>query len=504
LNPVERAYASTPTANANLPADEVDPQVVWPEHRVVPRRFALLQGRGWKALRLSSDALALILGNVAALLGASAANIDIQNAWVIWLQPGAVLILLASWGMYRDRIQVKALENLGQMTAAASLAAISLIAADALIDPQAGAAPLIARAWVFGLAYLVGTRLLLGWTHRAARANRLIAKPTLILGSGQIGARVEGRLRSQPHLGLQPVGYLDSDPPSAEMVPERVAPVLGPPTDIREIARRTGAQHVVLAFTSARDHTLLPFIRECEGLRLELSLVPRLFDSVNVHLAMDHLGGLPLLGLHTIDPKGWQFGIKHALDRTFASLLLLLLSPLMLVIAAAVKLSSPGPVLFSQRRIGRDGRDFQILKFRSMTLEPAGQTSDLVLLPNDTAPGGVEGTDRRTAVGSFLRNASLDELPQLLNVVRGEMSLVGPRPERPQYVELFGQRVNRYDDRHRVKSGVTGWAQVNGLRGRTSLADRVEWDNYYVQNWSLGLDIKILLMTAWVLGRRDE
>jgi len=177
----------------------------------------------------------------------------------------------------------------------------------------------------------------------------------------------------------------------------------------------------------------------------------------------------------------------------------------MLIVAAAVRLGSPGPVLFRQRRIGRDGRHFELLKFRSMRMaDPAAAKDTLTLLPTDMAPGGVEGMDRRTRLGAFMRRHSIDELPQLINVIRGDMSLVGPRPERPEFAEIFEQRVRRYDDRHRVKSGITGWAQINGLRGRTSLSDRVELDNHYISNWSLSLDLKILFLTLGAVLMRSE
>jgi lipopolysaccharide/colanic/teichoic acid biosynthesis glycosyltransferase len=191
--------------------------------------------------------------------------------------------------------------------------------------------------------------------------------------------------------------------------------------------------------------------------------------------------------------------------------LVVLLAPLIGLIALAVRLSSPGPIMFTQRRVGRDGRIFDFYKFRSMRMapgdpeDPERESSALdFLLAGDIAPGGVEGADRRTAVGRLLRGTSLDELPQLLNVLRGDMSLVGPRPERPEFVELFRQDIVRYGDRHRVKSGITGWAQVHGLRGQTSLAERVEWDNYYIANWSLGLDLKILALTVLALFRNAE
>jgi lipopolysaccharide/colanic/teichoic acid biosynthesis glycosyltransferase len=204
----------------------------------------------------------------------------------------------------------------------------------------------------------------------------------------------------------------------------------------------------------------------------------------------------------------WRFGVKYALDRVFAALLLVLLSPLLAVIALTVRLSSPGPILFRQLRAGRDGRVFDLLKFRTMVPPPvsgdvgeAGRSCAEWECAPGLAPGGVEGADRRTRVGRFLRRTSLDELPQLLNVVRGEMSLVGPRPERPEFAEAFRQELEHYHERHRVRSGITGWAQVNGSRGQTPLADRVELDNFYIEHWSPALDAKILLMTLPALLR---
>jgi lipopolysaccharide/colanic/teichoic acid biosynthesis glycosyltransferase len=164
------------------------------------------------------------------------------------------------------------------------------------------------------------------------------------------------------------------------------------------------------------------------------------------------------------------------------------------LIAAAVKLTSPGDVLFRQRRVGRDCQPFELLKFRSMRAPEAH--AGAFRPDTGSAPGGVEGDDRRTPIGRLLRRTSLDELPQLFNVLRGEMSLVGPRPERPEFVELFEAEIDRYGERHRVKAGITGWAQVHGLRGQTSIADRAEWDNHYIENWSLRLDLMILALTA--------
>jgi len=341
------------------------------------------------------------------------------------------------------------------------------------------------------------------YTQRQARRRRLVTRPTLVVGAGVVGAQVVRRLEEHPEYGLRPVGYLDADPSDAVEDDDRRVPVLGAPEDLPWVAHSTGAQHVILAFSQQSDRGLLPLIRQCEALGIEVSLVPRLFESITDRVALDRLGALPLLGLRYLDPKGWQFAAKYALDRVVAGLLLLLLAPLMLAIALAVKWSSPGPALFRQRRVGRDGQIFDLFKFRSMRT-PA--LEGLRFRPiSGLAPGGVEGVDRRTAVGRFLRRSSLDELPQLVNVLRGEMSLIGPRPERPEFVELFLNDLERYSDRHRVKSGMTGWAQVHGLRGQTSLVDRVEWDNFYIENWSLWLDLKIALLTvAAVLRSSDD
>jgi len=449
----------------------------------------------------------LCLAVAAALLGADEAGVraDLSS---IWAFPPLVIGLLALRGMYRNKLRVQMLDEAGHVVGATSVAAMIIIAVSAFTTNAGEHAELLARVWVFGMLYVGGSRVVLGLTQRRARIERLIGKPTLIVGAGRVGAQVERRLEEQPELGLRPVGYVDARPPSQELVPGRRAPVLGGPSELPQVVAETGAEHVVLAFLSSRgsDAKLVPLVRQCDELGLEVSLVPRLWESINIRAALEHIGGMPLFRLHTVKPKGWQFALKHGLDRLMAAALILLLSPLLIGVTLAVRFSSPGPIFFRQRRIGRDGRPFDLLKFRSMRIaqDPGPTGTPSVLLPEDTAPGGVEGADRRTPIGKFIRRSSIDELPQLFNVLLGEMSIVGPRPERPEFVELFERRIDRYDDRHRVKSGITGWAQVHGLRGKTSLSDRIEWDNYYIENWSLWLDFKILLMTITAVLKTAE
>jgi lipopolysaccharide/colanic/teichoic acid biosynthesis glycosyltransferase len=198
--------------------------------------------------------------------------------------------------------------------------------------------------------------------------------------------------------------------------------------------------------------------------------------------------------------------VKHSLDRAGAALAILVLAPLIGALALGVWASLGRPILYRAERVGRDGRRFDMLKFRTMLPMTEEEQTNLVVDP-ETGTGGVSSTgDRRTRLGAFMRRTSLDELPQLFNVLKGEMSLVGPRPERTEYVEVYEKEVPGYVERHRVKSGITGWAQVSGLRGTTSLADRAEWDNYYIDNWSPWLDLKIMLMTltAVVRSAHDE
>lgn len=466
-----------------------------------PRLAArILQGRTWIALRIALDALlvAAAAGTVALRAPGAAAG---ELAYLLLFPPLTILVV-ALGGLYRDGLQITLFDGIGRALGAAALAAGTLITAAALGTPQLEPHALIAQAWVFAAVLLAGGRLLTNWAQRRARTSGLVAVRTLIVGAGQIGAQVERRLAAEPQLGLCPVGYLDADPPPAADVPARSVPVLGRPDELARVIDETDADHVVLGFTRDPDSELFALVRECEARGVQVSVVPRMFEFVNVHHELEHLGALPLFSLESVDPKGSPFAVKHAFDRLAAALALIVLAPLMLGLALAVKLTSPGPALFRQRRIGRDGRDFELLKFRSMRVPEDTGDEPATLLPADTAPGGIEGLDRRTRIGAFLRHTSLDELPQFINVLRGEMSLVGPRPERPEFVELFEQRVRRYEDRHRVKSGITGWAQIHGLRGRTSLSDRVEFDNHYIANWSLALDLKIILLTIGVLLSR--
>jgi exopolysaccharide biosynthesis polyprenyl glycosylphosphotransferase len=487
-----------------------------PAPRALPRgSFAgplqwALDGPGWGLVRPAVDfvllcaALVLALGGVRATLHASA-----ERAPLLALPP-LVTLLFYLRGLYRTRLRPLILDGVVPILSGVSVAAMAVATLGMFLNGQVPSQADWLRCWLFSLLCVGVGRVVLSLVQRWARAQRLVGKPVLILGAGMVGAQVARRLEAHPEYGLAPVGFLDEQPRSVAEVGGRDVPVVGTVEDLDEAVARTGARNLIVAFSSATDERVSRLVQRCQELGVSVSVVPRMFDTINDRVGYDAVGGLPLLSFNAVDPRGPQFAVKHALDFVLAVCLLVVFAPTIALAALAVRLSSPGPVLFRQRRVGRDGKVFDLFKFRSMRQDQDQQepcesvTAQEFLLGVDTAPGGVEGVDRRTLVGRFLRRASIDELPQLFNVLKGEMSVIGPRPERPEFVELFRQDIARYGDRHRVKSGITGWAQVHGLRGQTSLAERVEWDNFYIAHWSLSLDLKILALTVAALFRNAE
>jgi exopolysaccharide biosynthesis polyprenyl glycosylphosphotransferase len=451
----------------------------------------------WTKACVAVDALMLFAAVVVADLGAPRAGVPSTPA--VWLVAFPLLTfgLMAARGLYRPRVFLRVLDDLRIVVTSAALAAMIVLSLRVLAADDPWVAAQTARIWAFASVYLLAGRVVLSWGELQARRRGESVRPTLVVGAGKVGRLTARRLLEHPELGLKPVGYLDKEPLAAD-AGDRL-PVLGASWDLDRVVEEHGVRHVVLSFSTAPQSVLLAVMRRCQELGVEVSMVPRFYEKVVGHIGVEYLGGIPLMTAQPTNPRSWQFAVKHAVDRVVAAFLLFLAAPAMLLAAAAVLATMGRPVLFRQARAGRDGRVFEMLKFRSM--RPAAGESDASPPAPGTAPGGVEGDDRRTRLGAFLRRTSIDELPQLWNVVRGEMSLIGPRPERPEFVERFTREVYRYGERHRVKAGITGWAQVNGLRGKTSLADRVEWDNYYIENWSLWLDMKILLLTVLAIVR---
>jgi exopolysaccharide biosynthesis polyprenyl glycosylphosphotransferase len=451
---------------------------VRPSGAVTPRASA----RRWLALAPVADALVLTFAVIVERLGGRAVGADSLS-----------MALLAAGGLYRDRLRLQLLDDLRTIAGATAIASMATITLPVLIGAETAGLPAQGvRLWLFATVYLTASRGGIISSVIASRRHES-AVPTLIVGAGSVGRLIAKRLAEHREIGLNPIGFLDKEPLAAEG-DDPTLPVLGASWDLVDVVETYSVEHVVFTFSTAPHEVMLRMVDECNRRGIRVTLVPRLFERIPRDMTIDYLGGIPLLSIHPSSPTSWRFRLKYAVDRLIAALTLALLSPLMLAISIGVFFSVGRPIFFRQRRVGCDGRVFEMLKFRSMRAGSGGASStDCAAV--DVGPGGVEGEDRRTPLGMFLRRSSLDELPQLINVLRGEMSIIGPRPERPEFVELFGDQVYRYNDRHRVKSGITGWAQISGWRGKTSLASRVEWDNWYIENWSPWLDFKILLRT---------
>jgi exopolysaccharide biosynthesis polyprenyl glycosylphosphotransferase len=420
----------------------------------------------------------------------------------------ATLALYAAAGCYRPRATMPNHEERRTLLMVPALV-VMCAACFELANGHPGAGDSAARLWLL-MATLIGTGRLgvAGVEAVARRSASATPRATLIVGAGHVGQTVAQRLVNEPQIGLRPIGFLDKEPLDADGH-ELDLPVLGASWDLEQVIAEHGVEHVIVAFSTAPPPVVLDIVRRCWSQGVEVMVVPRLFEVEGRRTRVEHLGALPIVALSPSDPRSWQFTVKYAIDRVVAALVLLALSPLYAALAVGVKLSSPGPVLFRQRRVGLDGHAFDMLKFRTMSGTPDSTGENdaawaMAVLGHETAT--TPSVDRRTRFGTLLRRLSLDELPQLWNVARGDMSLVGPRPERLHYVEQFEQAIYRYPDRHRVKSGLTGWAQVNGLRGETSLQDRIEWDNFYIENWSPLLDLKIVARTvpALLFARGDR
>jgi exopolysaccharide biosynthesis polyprenyl glycosylphosphotransferase len=445
----------------------------------------------WAGACLATDAAMLFLAWLATDLGAVAAGAQRLSIPAGLVFAGVMLATLWRRGLYAFALRLRTADDIRSVAVAATLAAMVLIAGGAVLGLEQPVDEVL-RLWAFAGVYAASGRAALYWSHARSRREGEGLRPTLILGAGRIGHLTAKRLLASPELGLLPIGYLDKDP--LESLEDSDLPVLGASWDFDAIVERHDVEQVIVCFSTAPNEVLLRVVKRCEELGIGVAMVPRLYEKTTTHVQVDHLGGLPLLHLRASDPSSWQFMVKYAVDRVLAAAALLVLLPLFMAASVAVWISMGRPVFFRQARVGLDGRHFDMLKFRSM--RPAESSLEVD-----------DDTNRLTKVGSFLRRTSLDELPQLLNVLRGEMSIVGPRPERPELAGIFASNVYRYGERHRVKSGITGWAQVHGLgRGpnrfaNTSQSDRAEWDNFYIENWSLWLDVKIALMTVFAVLR---
>jgi exopolysaccharide biosynthesis polyprenyl glycosylphosphotransferase len=312
----------------------------------------------------------------------------------------------------------------------------------------------------------------------------------LVVGSSKQIPWFFSQLERDLNHNLEILGYL-----SDTEMPDVKTPYLGAFTDLKEHMEKLDPDAILLAFDDHEHEMILKIMKDAEGKNIELFYLPDLLDMITSSRGTLEVGGIPIFRLKAIAFSGWQGFWKRAFDIVVSFLGLILLSPLLLLVALLVKISSIGPVFYKQERVGLDGQEFKMIKFRTMVVDAEKGTGPVWAKKDDP---------RTTSLGKFLRRTSIDEFPQLINVLKGEMSLVGPRPERLVFVKQFQQQVSKYAERHRVRSGITGWAQVNGLRGQSPIEERTRYDVYYIENWSLWFDIKIILMTFMAIFRGEN
>ena len=389
------------------------------------------------------------------------------------LQAFMVLIILTACGQHRLRICLRVADQAGRILTAAAL--------PLLLVTWWMPAGLAVRQALLSAGLIIAARIALSAGLRAAHRRGRLTEPALVIGAGTFGAHIGEVMREHPELGLRPQGYLDHGPPRRDLA----LPSLGTPGDLAEVVTRLGIRRVIVCYAACRDEDLVSVLRASRPLRADVCVIPRLYElGVAVPRAyLDDIWGIPLIPLRRLGHSRAGMWLKRLFDVVVAGALLIAAAPVLLVLAAAVRLQTGQSPLFRQVRVTGQDRTASIMKLRTLADHPHPDTS------------WTAAAQESSVLGRWLRVTHLDELPQLVNVLRGDMSLVGPRPERPYFVEQFGRDIHRYSDRTRMPAGMTGWAQVHGLNGDTSIFERARFDNQYIEYWSPWLDVVILART---------
>ena len=410
-------------------------------------------------------------------------------------------IVFALQGLYRLRRPMSAVDDAlhvvsaFMVTAALSLGVTLYVRIYFRYQPEVAASAEYSQGVfilfvMFGAPLLLaGRRVLLAWYERTwARGENAVR--ILVAGTSELGQTVARKLATQQRLGFHVVGHLSEGADAGTIVGDR--PVLGTIQNVNEVIASQGIDVVYVALPVERHAEMTELVRNLRSELVDVRIVPDLLQCMTLRSGIEDLDGIPIVSLNETPLRGLPALLKRAMDIVGATALVAVLTfviPLFPLVALAIWLrGGPGPILYTQDRVTIDGRHFPVFKFRTMRADAEAASGPVWASEQDP---------RRTRLGVFLRSYNLDEFPQLFNVIRGDMSLVGPRPERPHFVDQFKHKIPNYMLRHRVPSGLTGWAQVHGWRGNTSLEKRIEFDLYYIENWSLFLDVKILVLTLF-------
>ncbi|MBI2963056.1 MAG: undecaprenyl-phosphate glucose phosphotransferase [Deltaproteobacteria bacterium] len=403
--------------------------------------------------------------------------------WVIW---GA---MLRGFGLYHLTRGTQAIHEAIRVAQASTLSVLVFMSVAFLFweKDYSFSRGVFFYFWVLAVVMLVAERLVLRQVFAVFRARGFNLRHVLIVGGGELAETVAGKIAEHPGLGFTVRGFLAE---RADEVGRAIGAdrVIGTYADVQTVLEQNGIDQVLIALPLESITCLEEILRRIGPSMVDIKVIPDIYKFISLRGGIEDFDGLPVVSLLDTPLGGWNDVVKRSVDVVAAALLTALLSPLFAVIALAIRLTSSGHVFYRQERMSLDGRTFLVWKFRTMRADAERETGAVWASADDP---------RRTRLGAWLRRTSLDELPQLFNVLRGEMSLVGPRPERPVFIEQFRQNIPKYMLRHKVRAGMTGWAQIHGLRGNTSVEQRIRYDLYYIENWSLLLDLKILWLTLF-------
>ncbi|MDH5767020.1 MAG: undecaprenyl-phosphate glucose phosphotransferase [Gammaproteobacteria bacterium] len=447
-------------------------------------------------LRVLDCSYILILGNISYYLSSAHSHFLQRGVetlpqhyfYVIVLAGILAMLLFPLFAIYRVWRGVSTLTEIKNLTMAWGMVALFL----AVIAFMTKSGADYSRSWM-GIWFLstwicfIASRIVLRLVLRWMRSNGFNHRHIIIIGTGEQAVVVADRLARTTWFGLEIQAFFGRD---NSLLPEQFKSkrLIGDCDELRKFVDENDIDQVWIALPHTEEKAIREVISVLDGAPVEIRYVPDIFEYQLMHHSLSEMAGVPVVNISYSAIFGVNRLVKTIEDYVLSLILLILASPLMMVLAIGVKLSSEGPVLYRQKRVGWNGKEFTMFKFRTMPVEAEKMTGPVWASKQD---------NRATPFGSFLRKTSLDELPQLFNVLRGEMSLIGPRPERPLFVEQYKNEIPHYMKKHLVKAGVTGWAQVHGWRGNTCLHTRIEHDLYYIENWSLWLDMKIIIMTVF-------
>jgi len=396
------------------------------------------------------------------------------------------LLIFNSRKMYGARRNVNLSDDFFSIIKAVTLGMLIVMSAAFFYRAFSYSRIVFGLIWIVSILTITSGRIILLQIEKMLYKKGRELRNAVIIGNNRTADKIFNSFYKHPLLGYRLVGYYANEPAEKSYDISNLK-YLGNLSDVPDNIVKENIELVLIALSYDEHMSLYKLVQECEGVNVDFMMVPDLLEIMTGGMKIKEIEGIPFIKIKSIPMTTWGRIFKRTFDIIISAMLLLLLLPLFLFIMILIKFSSKGPVFFIQDRIGLDGQNFKMIKFRSMVVGAEKYDEEAGL--------GIQNDPRQTKIGKLLRRTSLDELPQLLNVLKGEMSLVGPRPERPYFVEQFKNLVPKYLDRHRVKTGMTGWAQVNGFRGDSSLEERIKYDIYYIENWSLWFDIKILLKT---------